>query len=382
MEKIRIGLTMIVKNESKVISRCLKSVFDAGFIDYYAIVDTGSHDDTKVIVKKLAEQYKVQGVIANKNFTDFSDCRNFSLDLLRDKVDWAFWIDADEVFKPSSIFSKDLLHNALSGSSFSNVKGSHESNTFYRPNFFKIEESTIWKGLVHEYVTLSGGEANVDDLCHIDIFSEGSSWNYEQKKFKNYINALLKMIEQEPNEPRWVYFLAESYRHLKNAESERTAMRWYEKRMKMSGGNAEEIFVSAMMYVSLKKKHYDEIELSVLDSFKYPDRIENLIIRGLYELEQGHHLQAFHIAEKTKPHWGKIPRAGIYVDPKTYLFTAPYMYAVSGFLLNKKNEIIQAVEICKKSGMMNMNELGTISMMEKSIYLRNKNDEEIRISEN
>ena len=42
---------MIVKNESKVIERCLGSVKD--FINYWVIVDTGSTDGTQQIIKNF-----------------------------------------------------------------------------------------------------------------------------------------------------------------------------------------------------------------------------------------------------------------------------------------------------------------------------------------
>ena len=42
-------LTMIVKNESSNIERCLTSVAD--YIDYYVICDTGSTDDELEIIK-------------------------------------------------------------------------------------------------------------------------------------------------------------------------------------------------------------------------------------------------------------------------------------------------------------------------------------------
>ena len=46
-----ICLNMIVKNESRVIKRCLESV--KGFIDYWVIVDTGSEDGTQDMIKKI-----------------------------------------------------------------------------------------------------------------------------------------------------------------------------------------------------------------------------------------------------------------------------------------------------------------------------------------
>jgi len=47
--KQTIALCMIVKNESKVITRALDSV--RGFIDYVCICDTGSSDGTQDIIK-------------------------------------------------------------------------------------------------------------------------------------------------------------------------------------------------------------------------------------------------------------------------------------------------------------------------------------------
>ena len=42
---------MIVKNESKIIERCLNSV--KNIIDCYSIVDTGSTDNTKELIQKI-----------------------------------------------------------------------------------------------------------------------------------------------------------------------------------------------------------------------------------------------------------------------------------------------------------------------------------------
>lgn len=46
---MKICLNMIVKDEEKVILRLLNSVYK--FIDCYQIVDTGSTDNTKKIIK-------------------------------------------------------------------------------------------------------------------------------------------------------------------------------------------------------------------------------------------------------------------------------------------------------------------------------------------
>ena len=48
---ITISLCMIVKNEEKVLARCLDSIAD--LMDEIIIVDTGSSDNTKVIAKQI-----------------------------------------------------------------------------------------------------------------------------------------------------------------------------------------------------------------------------------------------------------------------------------------------------------------------------------------
>ena len=51
---ITISLCMIVKNEEKVLARCLDSIAD--LMDEIIIVDTGSSDNTKEIAKKYTDK--------------------------------------------------------------------------------------------------------------------------------------------------------------------------------------------------------------------------------------------------------------------------------------------------------------------------------------
>ena len=60
---MKIGLNMIVRDESKVIKRLLDSV--APFIDWYTIVDTGSEDNTKAIIKEVMDGYGIEGEIVD-----------------------------------------------------------------------------------------------------------------------------------------------------------------------------------------------------------------------------------------------------------------------------------------------------------------------------
>jgi glycosyltransferase involved in cell wall biosynthesis len=82
-----ISLCMIVKNEEKVIGRCLSSV--AHLVDEVIIVDTGSIDKTKQVVSNFTSKvYDFTWV------NDFSAARNFAAS--KASGEWILVLDADE----------------------------------------------------------------------------------------------------------------------------------------------------------------------------------------------------------------------------------------------------------------------------------------------
>lgn len=85
---VTISLCMIVKNEEKVLARCLNSV--KNIADEIIIVDTGSPDNTKDISKEFA--YKV---LDFNWIDDFSAARNYSFS--KATMDYIFWLDADNI---------------------------------------------------------------------------------------------------------------------------------------------------------------------------------------------------------------------------------------------------------------------------------------------
>lgn len=85
---IRISVCMIVKNEEKVLARCLDSL--AGLYEELIIVDTGSTDRTKEIAANYTDK------IYDYTWTgDFSEARNFSFS--KATQEYIYAPDADEV---------------------------------------------------------------------------------------------------------------------------------------------------------------------------------------------------------------------------------------------------------------------------------------------
>lgn len=98
-----LSLCMIVKNEEKVLERCLKSVH--GFVDEIILVDTGSTDRTKEIAKSYTDQ------IYDFQWNDsFADARNFAQS--KATGDWILVLDADEYLDPDNL--DEVIHELRS----------------------------------------------------------------------------------------------------------------------------------------------------------------------------------------------------------------------------------------------------------------------------
>lgn len=83
-----ISAVILTKNESRDISRCLKSL---GWCKKIHVVDSGSLDNTR-------EQAQELGAIVYENtFVSFGQQRNWALDNCNLDTEWVLFLDADEV---------------------------------------------------------------------------------------------------------------------------------------------------------------------------------------------------------------------------------------------------------------------------------------------
>jgi glycosyltransferase involved in cell wall biosynthesis len=70
---------MIVKNESKIIERCLNSA--RPIIDSVSICDTGSTDETPEIIENWCSENNIPGKVHHKSFINFGYNRTLAVSL-------------------------------------------------------------------------------------------------------------------------------------------------------------------------------------------------------------------------------------------------------------------------------------------------------------
>lgn len=154
IRKITISLCMIVKNEERVLARCLDSVAD--LMDEIVIVDTGSTDRTKEIAARYTD------LIYDFVWTDdFSAARNFAFS--KAHMDYIYSADADEVLDEENRKRYRLLKETLlpeieivqmkygNQLQFGTVYNFDEE---YRPKLFKRQREFVWQEPIHESVRL------------------------------------------------------------------------------------------------------------------------------------------------------------------------------------------------------------------------------------
>ena len=110
---------MIVKNESKIIERCIKSALP--IIDAVSICDTGSTDKTVEVIENFLKTKDLKGFVYNdpwKNFghnrsNSFINCVETAKKLNFDLNEtYALLLDADMCLKIEKNFNKNKLNES------------------------------------------------------------------------------------------------------------------------------------------------------------------------------------------------------------------------------------------------------------------------------
>jgi glycosyltransferase involved in cell wall biosynthesis len=239
---IRIGLNMIVKNESHVIEKALE--YTLPLIDTYCIVDTGSTDNTIEVIKNFYKKHNITGEIHQRPWKNFGHNRSEALKLCDGKMEYILVMDADDVMKfPQN--SRETLYNIIAKErpDVGIFTFRQTECTYKRGQLFKANAGWRYVGVLHEYPTRNGNikEVMIPDDIYMSCGHSGDR-NKDPNKQKKDIEVLLKGIKEEPTNERYVFYLAQTYFECKQIKE---AIKWYTKRYEM-GGWAEDQSISAM----------------------------------------------------------------------------------------------------------------------------------------
>ena len=323
---VTICLNMIVRNESKIIRRLLDSVLP--IIDSYCICDTGSEDNTIEIIKSYFENKTISGRIFEHPFKNFGYNRTYSFKEAQ-KLDatYILVLDADMVLQIGEDFNKQSLDKGAY-----TVKQGDGALSYYNPRLIRSDIQTVVRGPTHEYYDLPSNimKCKLDSLSIYDINDGG----HKQNKFKRDIKLLLGGLEEEPNNDRYHFYLANTYHDTKEYEK---AIKYYTKRIEM-GGWYEELWYSYFRIglCHMKLGCFEKALSTWLDSYEYyPKRAESIYEIVKYYRINGKHLLAYHFYKMAKSI--KFPKNDIlFVHTNVYNYLLDYELSLLLFYIRKK----------------------------------------------
>lgn len=240
----RIVLNMIVKNEGAIIAETLKHV--RPFIDAYAIMDTGSTDNTISEIERAL--HGLPGRVGSMEWSGFADCRNAAIDLAEGLGDYLLFLDADDKFVMTT--SVEQIKNQI-------TKSLHPANILHGPIVYdrmvirSLQSTSRYRYVIHE-VLINTPEDSIGELIEgfhiihnaIGISARNNKSNYE--KYSRDAQVIEREISNgvEPQDlPRYQFYLAQSYRDSQDFEKSLVA---YKKRLDMKNGWFQERYVSAI----------------------------------------------------------------------------------------------------------------------------------------
>jgi glycosyltransferase involved in cell wall biosynthesis len=261
-------LNMIVKNESKIITRMFDSVLSV--IDSYCICDTGSTDNTVEIIQEYFAKKGIPGKVVVEPFKNFCHNRNFALKSCVGMSDYVLLMDADMMLDVRN-FNKSMLKEY---DSYNILQG---NNNFYYYNLriFKNNGLYSYVGVTHEYINSPQGNRTHNLEKNIIFINDWGDGGCKSDKFERDIRLLLEGIKEEPKNERYHFYLANSYHDTNRMED---AITYYKKRIEF-GGWEQEVWYSyyKMGFCYKKLGKISEAISCWLDAYNYlPKRIENL----------------------------------------------------------------------------------------------------------
>lgn len=337
-----ICLSMIVKNEEKIIKRLLLSVYLE--IDTFCICDTGSTDNTISIIENFFEEKSIKGKILVEPFKNFEYNRNFLLKSSLGMSEFILLLDADMIFSVS-----ETLKNKLKENTFYQIYQGNKDFYYYNTRIIPNRNDIYYIGVTHEYIHVPvkyKKEILPLDKVFINDIGDGGS---KKDKFERDIYLLTNFLKEYPNRPRETFYLANSYF---DSNDYKNAIEYYFKRISL-GGWKEELWFS---YFRLGKiyKNYKDMETSIsyfLKAIEYsPNRIENIyeIIKYYREKKDYKIAYSFYKMAISMINKNKYTNSLFFYND-IYEYKLDFEYCIIAYYNNIKNIEHQMISIMNKT---------------------------------
>jgi glycosyltransferase involved in cell wall biosynthesis len=270
-------LNMIVKNEMANLDRCLRSV--AEHIACWVIGDTGSTDGTQDFIRSFFAARGLPGELHSFPFENFEQARNAALEHAYGSslpYDYLLLTDADMEL----VVDDPNFRNGLEAPCYDLMQRS--SVTYWNARIIRRDAGARYRGVTHEYLDVKNGGNQLHGVWYKDHASGANRGD----KFERDIRLLREALKHEPQNHRYWFYLAQSYRDAGRTEE---AAETYEKRIAM-GGWDEEVWYAQLQRARCLRELEDEggfLREALAAYSQRPHRAEPLYDLACFYRERG-----------------------------------------------------------------------------------------------
>ncbi|WLR55546.1 glycosyltransferase [Mesobacillus subterraneus] len=211
--KLKLSITMMIKDESENLRRCLNSILntisrkDVELI----IVDTGSTDNSVQIAKEYTKN-----VYFHQWNQSFSYMRNISLSYA--KGEWIFILDADEELEDECVLIAMLESSFLEKANtiqliLRNFTTNNKKNYSLIPSmrFFRNHSGFKYVGAIHNQPQYEEPVHTNSELILNHYGYNSDDKKLMERKYNRTKNMLLRELKKQPNNIYYKFQLAQSY---------------------------------------------------------------------------------------------------------------------------------------------------------------------------
>lgn len=337
----------IFRNESRNVRRCLDAAKPV--IDYLAVCDTGSTDDTMEQVERWGRAHGVPTQVSREPFRNFGYNRTLSVDLAKrafPAADYLLLLDADMVLKMESGWDKAVLTE-----DHYLIRQVNPFIEYWNTRLIRAALPWICTGVTHEYWECQ--RAAPPTLLKSLWIDDREDGGYKADKFERDQRLLTEAIHDaktpEPLRARYCFYLAQTYRDLHQPKA---ALRWYERRVN-AGGWAEEVYVAqcekANLTIQLGFGH-NEIVAEHLKAYSLrPSRAEALWQLAAYCRERQRYAEGYLFAKVGKDI--PLPDDILFVRREVYEWRLLDEFAICAYWIGQYQESADASRRILREGL-------------------------------
>ena len=292
-----INLCIMVKNAGSLFEKVLTE--NLPYIDRWTILDTGSTDETIDIIKKVLVDKK-KGNLYQEPFINFRDSRNRCLELAGKSCKYNIMLDDTYVIQGDLRRFLETVRGDQFADSYSLLVKSADSE-YYSNRITKSSNNLKYIYKIHEVIQ-ENDNVNV-------VVPNSVSWvfdnreDYMEKRTmdrKLYdLQLLFEEVEENPDDPRHLYYIAQTYNLLENYEK---AAEYFLKRINhpvvgFKQEKVDSLFELARTYNFKLKKPWEECEKIYLQCHELePTRPDSYYFLGVhYYMENDYDKAYFYI---------------------------------------------------------------------------------------